>query len=280
MSYQDLMEKHGFIPANHVEPISFGVELNGIYDKQGRRIPGHRAVIRTDTGDTLAVHSEKYALVPYQVHFDAFEGAIRSSGLKHDTMRIGTDLTDNGARIFRQYLFPDHQVTFDSGRGERTVALRIVMFDSYDGSSAFYGRSGAYDFVCANTSVSGKSIDEIRFKHVGDMALKIEDAAQRLTDSAERFIQEMARLKVWPHIALRPVEFSELVSDMPQSNPRLVDQLTADFSRQSGVNLWDAHNLLTTWATHDCPVKTALDRQKRVGLLLEGELWKGLERVG
>lgn len=280
MSYAELMDRHGFIPANHVEPIDFTVELNGIYDRQGRRIPGHKAVIRSDTGDTLAVHSDKYSLVPYQVHFDAFEKAIKGSGLRWETMRIGTDLTDNGARIFRQYLFPDHQVTFDSGRGERTVALRILMFDSYDGSSRFRGMAGAYDFVCANTSVSGKAIDEIGFKHVGDMEIKIDDAALRLTHSAERFIEEMNRLSSWPQITLKPVEFSELVADMPQSNPRLVDQLTAGFSRDEGRNLWDAHNLLTTWATHGIPIKTAADRQKRVGLLVEGALWQGLERVG
>ena len=280
MSYAELMDRHGFIPANHVEPIDFTVELNGIYDRQGRRIPGHKAVIRSDTGDTLAVHSDKYSLVPYQVHFDAFEKAIKGSRLRWETMRIGTDLTDNGARIFRQYLFPDHQVTFDSGRGERTVALRILMFDSYDGSSRFRGMAGGYDFVCANTSVSGKSIDEIGFKHVGDMADKIDMAAERLTQSADRFIEEMNRLASWPKIGLKTVEFSELVGAMPQSNPRLVDQLTADYARVEGRNLWDAHNLLTTWATHDIPIKTAADRQKRVGLLVEDELWQGLERVG
>src|SRR5580765_448680 len=74
--YDEVMDKYGFIPANHAKPIEFEVLLNGIYDRQGRKIPGHKAVVRSDTGDTLAVHSDKYSLVPYQVHFDAFEKAI------------------------------------------------------------------------------------------------------------------------------------------------------------------------------------------------------------
>ena len=180
--YADVMDKYGFIPANHVAPIEFEVLLNGIYDRQGRKIPGHKAVVRSDTGDTLAVHSDKYSLVPYQVHFDAFEKAIAKSGLNTTNLRIGTDLTNNGARIFRQYLFPDHMVEVDLGRhGMRPVAMRIVMFDSYDGSSKFRGMTGAFDFVCANQSVSGKEIDSIGFKHVGEMADKIDAAAEQLS---------------------------------------------------------------------------------------------------
>lgn len=279
--YADVMDKYGFIPANHVAPIEFEVLLNGIYDRQGRKIPGHKAVVRSDTGDTLAVHSDKYSLVPYQVHFDAFEKAIAKSGLDTTNLRIGTDLTNNGARIFRQYLFPDHMVEVDSGRhGMRPVAMRIVMFDSYDGSSKFRGMTGAFDFVCANQSVSGKEIDSIGFKHVGEMADKIDAAAEQLSGSAQRFIEEMGRLRVWPRIDLKNVEFSELVDAMPQSNKTLVDYLTAEYARFDGKNLWDGYNLLTRWATHELPPKTRADRQKRVGELLEGELWHGLEKVG
>ena len=279
--YAEVMDKYGFIPANHVKPIEFEVLLNGIYDAKGRKIPGHKAVVRGDTGDTLAVHSDKYSLTPYQVHFDAFEKAIARSGLDTRNMRIGTDLTNNGARIFRQYLFPDHMVEVDSGRhGMRPVALRILMFDSYDGSSRFWGKCGAFDFVCANQSVSGKEIDSIGFRHVGEMEAKIDAAADQLSGSAQRFVEEMGRLRLWPRIDLKNVEFSELVDAMPQSNKTLVDSLTADFARFDGKNLWDGYNLLTRWATHDLPPRTRADRQKRIGELVEGELWQGLEKVG
>ena len=281
MMYEEVMDKYGFIPANHVKPIEFEVLLNGIYDAKGRKIPGHKAVVRGDTGDTLAVHSEKYSLVPYQVHFDAFEKAIAKSGLDATNMRIGTDLTNNGARIFRQYLFPDHAVMVDSRyHGNRPIALRILMFDSYDGSSAFWGKSGAFDFVCANQSVSGKEADSIRFKHVGEMEAKIDAAAEQLTYAAQRFYEETKRLDAWPQIDLKNIEFSELVDSLPQSNKTLIDNLTADFARIDGKTLWDGYNLLTRWATHNVPPKTSADRQKRVGELIEGMLWKGLERVG
>jgi hypothetical protein len=190
-------------------------------------------------------------------------------------------MADNGAKCFRQYVFPDHMVEFETGRsGRRRMALSIMMMDSYDGSMRFQGRCGCFDFICCNGVVSGKTIDAIGFKHTGDMEIKIEGAAERLTLAATSFLETMDRYQRWPQIELSSIEFSELVADIPQSNPRLVDQLTAQFARDQGVSLWDAFNLLTTWATHDVPIKTQNDRQKRVGALVEGELWKGLEKVG
>lgn len=275
------LEKHGFIPFNQLEPVFFEVVLAPIHDAAGKTIPGYRSVRRLDTGDTLAVHSDKYSLVAYQTHFDAFEAAIQASRLKWDDMLVKTDMADNGAKCFRQYIFPSHQVEIDGrGAGKRLIALSIMMTDSYDGSMRFQGRCGAFDFVCMNGCISGKTIDAVGFKHTGEMEIKIENAAERLTAAADNFLDTAGRYARWPAIELRPIEFSELVGDLPQSNDRLVDQLTAQWSRTECKTLWDAFDLLTTWSTHDIPIKTQADRQKRVAALVEGELWKGLERVG
>ena len=275
------LQKHGFIPFNMLEPVFFEVILAPIYDADTKVIPGYRSVRRMDSGDTLAVHSDKYSLVAYQTHFDAFEAAIKASRLKWDDMLVKTDMADNGAKCFRQYIFPSHMVQLDAGpRGLRQIALSIMMMDSYDGSMKFQGRCGAFDFICMNGCISGKTIDAVGFKHTGEMELKIEGAAERLTQAADHFLDTMGRYARWPQIELKPIEFSELVADMPQANPRLVDQLTAQWSRTECKTLWDAFDLLTTWSTHDIPIKTANDRQKRVAALVEGELWAGLERVG
>src|SRR5262245_10889095 len=177
--YDDVMDRYGFIPFNHKRPAEFPVQLQDIFDARGQIIPGHKAVMRGDSGDTLAVHSDKYALVPYQQHFDAFEKAIRESALKSDDMRIGTDYADNGAKIFRQYLFPQHTKILNNHGQERPIAFRLYMFDSYDGSTAFQGACGFFDFVCANSSIFGEEVDRVRFKHLGDMNGKVEKAAEK-----------------------------------------------------------------------------------------------------
>jgi len=48
--------------------------------------------------------------------------------------------------------------------------------------------------------------------------------------------------------------------------------------RQGGGNLWDAHQLLTSWSTHGINAKTMADRQKRVAMLVEDVAWTERER--
>lgn len=277
MNYSDQMEQYGFIPFNHQKPNFFPVGTQAIFDFQGKAIPGHKAVMRGDTGDVLAVHSDKYAMVPYEEHFQIFEDAIEVSNLNTVGMRIATDFQQNGAKIFRQYLFPEHTMMLDTAAQQRPIALRIYMFDSYDGSTAWQGRAGFFDFVCANSAIFGTEIDSFKFKHVGDMADKVRQAADGLTGAAERFIAEFPRLQKWPQITLDAHSFTEIVEALPQGNQRLTDQLVADYARGQYGTLWEAHTLLTSWSTHGIPARTQADRQKRVASLVEGEVWKHYE---
>jgi hypothetical protein len=289
LTYDQMMETYGFIPFNHQKPNFFPVGTQPIFDQAGKAIPGHKAVMRGDTGDVLAVHSDKYSMVPYEEHFQIFEEAIEVSNLNSVNMRIATDFQDNGAKIFRQYLFPEHTMMLDTRSGTRPIALRIYMFDSYDGTTAWQGRAGFFDFVCANSAIFGTEIDSIRFKHVGDMKEKVYRAADMLTDAADKFIANFPRLQKWPQIDLGTMRFSELIKALPQSNDRLIDNLTAEYGRSQYGTLWDAHTLLTSWSTHGTlltswsthgiPARTQADRQKRVAALVESVPWKHYEEA-
>jgi hypothetical protein len=277
VSYQDMMDSYGFIPFNHQKPNFFPVITTPIYDRLGQVIPGHQAVVRDDTGDTLAVHSAKYSMVPYEEHFALFEEAIEVSNLNTVGMRIATDFQQNGAKIFRQYLFPEHVMLLDTSAGQRPIALRIYMFDSYDGSTAWQGRAGFFDFVCANSAIFGTEVESFKFKHVGDMADKVRQAADGLTGAAEKFIANFPRLQKWPGIPLDAHSFTEIAMALPQGNDRLTDSLTAEYARSQYGSLWEAHQLLTSWSTHGIPARTQADRQKRVAALVEGSVWRHYE---
>jgi hypothetical protein len=278
-TYDGLMEKYGFIPFNHQKPNFFPVGTAEIYDHKGRVIPGHKAIWREDTGDTLAIHSDKYSMVPYEEHFEIFERAIAESNLDSGEMRIATDFQDNGAKIFRQYLFPKHTMMLDTKTSSHPIALRIYMFDSYDGSTAWQGRAGFFNFVCANSAIYGQEVDSFRFKHMGDMHEKVGHAAVMLTSAAEKFIANFPRLQRWPHVDIDPFMFTEVLEGLPQGNKTLSDELVARFAREAGGNLWDAHQVLTSWATHGIPAKTQATRQKRVASLVESAVWKHYEEA-
>jgi hypothetical protein len=272
------VKKYGFIPRNHSKPVFFPINEGKVYDEVGKAIPNHKRIYRGDTGDTLHIATSSYAMVPYERHFEQFEDAIERSALKSDDMLIATDMSDNGARIFRQYLFPSIREEFLDSKGlQHGLALRIVMFDSYNGTSAFVGKTGFFNFVCANEAVMGKSILDVRFKHTGDMENRVQTAAGQLTAAADKFVEDMRRLVAWVKVPM-PIDTATFLAEkIPQSNKRLTDELIARFARDRGDTLWDFHQLLSSWSTHDIPVKTKNDRQKRVTDLVEGEHWKMLE---
>ena len=279
MAYESLMEQHGFIPANHKAPQFFPVSLEDIYDKGNKKIPGYKAVMRGDTGDTLKVHTDNYALVPYETSFGALEEAIEKSGLDTTGLRIGTDMMNGGGRVYRQYLFPN---IIEHIHKDRPVALRINMFDSYDGSTAFHGRSGFFDFACANMAFVGRMALEMKVKHTGADTYKRQvEAIKMLVAAAETYTKEAERMRKWPNILLDVEVFHELLErGIPQYTDQLGSTLVAKFAMGKNESLWDAHTVLTDWSTHtEGKKRMSIDRQKRVLDLVEGKDWKQLENA-
>ena len=276
--YEDLMTKHGFIPSNHTAPVFFTVSLENIYDKTNKQIPGYKAVIRGDTGDTLKVHTDAYSLVLYEESFGAFEQAIEKSGLDTTDMRIGTDVMNGGGKIFRQYLFPNIKERIANS----DIALTISVFDSYDGTTAFIGRSGHFNFRCANMGFAGRAALEMKVKHSGVETIKRQLAAiELIVQAAERYVVEAKRMREWPNIQVPVDNCRNILKAIPQSTDQLCDTLLASYAVEKEHNLWSLYNCLTAWSTHT-PTgkrKMAIDRQKRVLDLVEGKEWKHLENA-
>lgn len=273
--YNDLMEKHGFIPSNHAAPVFFPVSLESIYDSTGKQIPGYKAVIRGDTGDTLKVHTDSYGLVPYEKSFGTFEDAIYKSGLDVSDMRIGTDVMNGGGKIFRQYLFPNIVEKI----ADHEIALTISMFDSYDGSTAFIGRSGHFNFRCANMGFAGRAALEMKVKHTGNTYDRQVEAIKLIVAAAERYVVEAKRMREWPGINIPVDGARKIFAAIPQSTEQLQDTLLASYAVEKEHNMWSLYNCLTAWSTHT-PAgkkKMAIDRQKRILDLVEGKDWKMLE---
>lgn len=282
MAYDKLMEQHGFIPSNHTKPVFFPVSLVDMYSKANgladeySKVPGYKAVMRGDTGDILKIHTDSYGLVPYEESFGTFEDAIDKSGLDTTDMRIGTDMMNNGGKIFRQYLFPNIiEKIHDS-----EIALTISMFDSYDGSTAFIGRSGHFNFRCANMGFAGRAALEMKVKHTGDTYKRQVEAIKLIVAAAERYVVEAKRMREWPSIKIPMDSTRKLLQSIPQATDQLCDTLLASYAVEKSHDMWSLYNCLTAWSTHtpDNKTKMKLDRQKRVLDLIEGKNWKALEQ--
>jgi hypothetical protein len=252
MPYADVMARHGFIPANHAEARFERVTARKLYDEAGEELPGWLRIYNEDRKKTLHVATDAYQLITNEEAFTAFEDAIGQSELRSGNMQIGTDYSHEGGRIFRQYLFPDHLVPVKPGVD---VALRIVMFNSYDGTMGFRGQAGAFNFVCANTSILGHEVAGFKMRHAGKA--DVSEGARRLVDAAEAFVRETDAWKVWPSIPVSDQQAVEVFKAMPGASDSTVEHLTLAWvtardrdPHQGGANLWCLYNVLTAWATH------------------------------
>lgn len=279
--FQDQMTQFGFIPSNHERPNWFPVEIDNVYDDRGRAIPSYRRVYRGDTGDTLAVHSDKYRLISYQQSFEAFDKALSTSGLNLDGLHVATDLTHNGARCFRQYVLPAHRVEVNK---HDATALRIIMFNSYDGSTKFSGMAGGYRFVCANMSVIGTDLVSVGVKHIGseDKDHKIELTIQRLVAQTAKAIERLEMMKRWQFIPIDVKHIQALMHDFfPQVTDTLVNNIITQFSIAKHETLWDFYNCLTHWSTHTESkgnhAATRSGREQRVAQFIDTPGFRRLE---
>jgi len=278
-AFTSMMDRHGFIPINHAIPKWFPVLAGDVYNQAGEPIAGYQRIWRDDTGDTLALHSSDYNLVPYEQNFGRFDDAIMRSGLDTTDMRVATDMSHNGGRVFRQYLFPGH--TKEVGKGD-PVALRIIMFDSYDGTYSFRGTAGFFRFVCANTCVIGDTAIDVRAKHTSNFSERSSRLIEAVVKAAVSFDKEIERMQRWAGTHISLANARELLNLMPQGNDTLRDTLFADFATKHGDNgtAWDLYNVLTSWATHTGAraniAQVRAQREDRVLALTNKNAWKDL----
>jgi uncharacterized protein DUF932 len=282
----DLMdtEKAGFMPMNHrtIQPIP--AEALKVFDARGEEIPGYHHIVRGDTGKTIRVCSDSYTLVQNDFAIATVEDALAKSTLDRADMQFGIDYSHDGARMFAQWLLPAHTEKVKSGV---EATLRLIMLNAYDGSTAFSGRSGSYNWACANQAVAGKDFGSFRFIHTGE--IDVEEAVKKLTLAAEDHVEQAKRWREWPEIAVTDEQACTALCALPGASDAQVDALVHAWLKarddtdnvQSGANLWCLYNVLTAWATHDpsAPKQRAqklFDRQRRVAQVIDGEVWKEL----
>lgn len=277
--YASQLDRFGFVPMNHHEPKWFPVRAGSVYDERGSEISGYQRIWREDTGDNIALHTSDYQLVPYEQNFERFDQAIAKSGLDVTDMRVATDMSHNGGRCFRQYLFPAH--TRSIGTND-PVALRIIMFDSYDGSYSFRGTAGFFRFACANTAIIGDAAIDIRAKHTAKFAERSSMMIEAVVNAAVSFDTEVERMQRWSSVPVSLQEARELIKLIPQQNETLVDSLFADYAVKHGSSgtAWDLFNVLTHWATHTGAranlAQVRAQREDRVLAITNKKLWKEL----
>lgn len=252
------------------------VQGGSIYDANGDEIGGYNRIWRTDSGDTLSVHGGTYELRPYNESFAQLEEAIEGTALDKRGLRVKTEFTHNGGRCFRSYMFPHVQIETRPGD---VIGLQILAFDSYDGSYSTSIAAGGFRFICLNGNFFGKTIQQLKVRHVKGSAQRFTNALDRVVNAAESFVQMEPRLSRWRQREINIQDFSSLVVEMPQGTVALRDKLVSRFALSAEEStLYGAWNVLTDWATKDGgTAQSRTDRDRRVAALIDSPDWRALE---
>jgi hypothetical protein len=276
LPYAEKISQHGFVPANHAEPQFFDVGIERIFANENNERYWQR-VYNKDTDETIEIHSSRYGLTDYRVSTAALLDSLNSNEIDTTDMHLSFDMTENGGRLFVQALLP----AYTTLEGTRAEALRIIMFDSYDGSCSFSIRAGRYKFVCANQAVipySGGEYGHIKARHTTNIMERTPEIIDTLLGAIHDFKTVQSRRALWDEVRLEADQAYELLSSMKVSKS-VRDHIYQEFVQDLSWSMAGLDDCLTTWATHykDPNVKTQIERQHVVAALEGSKPWFNYE---
>lgn len=238
----------------------FQVMLQPVFHEgpDGRRpIPARRAIVRQDTGQAIAVVSDRYTLVPHTRILDIVEQAIQP--LDVGPVPRGLYVDRQGARMRAIYKFPALALAI-VGQDEICPCLQVR--NTYDGSARIAVHIGAFRFVCTNLAVGGGGVFAGGFVSIHAGEIPIEKMADQLADYLTRFGQVVSLYRRWSEQRPAPGTLNSIFERSLKGRPEgLWDAIT----EKAPATVFDAYNVMTDYATHRMrSARTAFDLLERI----------------
>lgn len=269
-----------------------GNEIPGMFNT----IPGYKAVVRTDTVRTLAIHSDGYHLTPHVDVFRATINVLREAfGIDNryaDQFIINDFIINEGRQVVREIIIKTEQIDGPDGH---PIQFRIRQINSYDGSSRYYMLAGTYRQWCSNGAASLLgTISSTSQKHTS----KINVAAEvgKLRAAIDFFRKEPELYKAWQRTPVTTEKVMILFQDTlvrekgvnaegtPKYNVKQFNVLMDAWERNSlqlGRNKWALYQAATWWASHGEGVtrkaeEISLEREPKVLAMVQSSNWEDM----
>jgi hypothetical protein len=256
------------MPLEVRDPMNPGEFCNNAMHKQVLVRKGSEGVASTIVG----VHSEKYKP---QSTFQILENynAVLNDNIDCSDVTVTDKVLDGGRKARRSIVFNNYQ--FEVTEGEK-IALKLDLFNSFDGSWPWFSAFGALNFVCMNGLVSGQFAMVISKKHTTGFAIsseiaKIKNAATMFNSDIEKFKKWTQKKVSWVQVedvikktlALKPKSFKQKALNEPQTHSepvleyvmresaRLCSNGAQSYKSAKEPSVWDVYNAATHWSTHN-----------------------------
>lgn len=240
-------------------PAEFSVSLQPVFCGENgvSPFPSRRAVVREDTGQPIAIVSDRYALVPHARVLDIIDNAIEPLDL--GPVPRGIYLERNGARMRALYKFPSLAKPVLGGDD---ICPCLQIRNTYDSTARISVHIGAFRFVCTNLAVGGGGAFAGGFVSIHAGEIPIEKMADQLTDYLARFDRIVLTYRQWTMTRLERDQLEPLLAQI--LNGRF-DELRDALLGAVPATVFEAYNSLTYHATHSMrSARTAFEMLERV----------------
>jgi len=163
------------IEAAHLD---WEVELQPIYDNDGRHIPGFATSIRQDTGLHLGVMSDSYRVVQNRDAFRFLDNLLRDGIMKYES----AGALRGGRTVWALARMPSVDQIAEGDQLQRYV----LWLNSHDAGGALYAIPTSVRVVCQNTAALAIR-GQRGIRHIGDMTAKLDQAHKLLSQADEQF---------------------------------------------------------------------------------------------
>lgn len=241
-------------------PADFPVTFQPVFHEapDGRKlIQGRRAIVREDTGQAIAVVSDRYTLVPHTRILALVEQAI--APLDVGPVPRGLYVDRDGARMRAIFKFP---ALAQAILAHDEICPCLQVRNTYDGSASIALHIGAFRFVCTNLAVGGGGAFAGGFVSIHAGEIPIERMAGQLVDYLTRFDQIVRLYRQWSE---QPADRDALVGVLEQALEGRFGEFRRELLATGPATVFDAYNRLTHYATHNMrSARTAFDMLERV----------------
>ena len=221
----------------------FNVKSRPIFNIHGKLIEGHRENYREDTGESLAIVSDRYKIVHNKEVIDRVESCLKLGEFKKQIYCPG-----NGSRMYAVYDFKEQRAEVTKGD---IIGMRITVRNSYDGSSGIPLESGGLRLVCLNGMTSTVNKCRTSGRHTTNLDL------QYITDSINaakaQFAQSIDNYQVMHGWKITQTDGSNLIKSLVKSKTLGVKRGLAiediwknpTYQKDKDRNVYNLYNAIT-----------------------------------
>jgi hypothetical protein len=247
------------VTQNQADHYDFPVKLQPMYlHNNEAQVPRLRAVVRQDTNEPIGVVSTRYRLITHSQALDYVSPFTKALG----NAETKFFLEKNGARLVARYTYFDRTVPIRTV-GD-TVALRVDVINSYDGSEPLRFNIGALVLRCLNGMTAVAEAIGLRFRHIGDESLS--DIVLPNAESVwQRFVKKADTWERWTALPNSPEYVTQVLGQLVAANV-----IGSRFIEDKKTNLleaptrWEFYDRMTYAITHDMPRLKESERIRRL----------------